>query len=168
MGMSMASVAFRRCENWETTKAEIEKMLLGVSGLTNNLQQDHVGYAIVSPRGDQGAFLARLAAHVSLLTGDYAVMATCVDSDFNILELYRGGELVERSCVGRIYKEFFRPDELNKPDFENWKPLLQDSAKERKLRRVLNGRALFAENQLRKLSALTDLPIFDDVLVFGE
>lgn len=168
MGMFMASVAFRPGKNWDAVKPEIEKMCQGVSGLVTNLDQDRTGYAIVSPYGDQAAFLTKLANPISCLTEDYAVMATCVDSDFSILELYHNGELIEKSCIGRCDKEFLALGEFGKTNPENWKPLLLNTKKGIKLCCVLTGRALFAENQLRKLSMLTGLPIFDDTLVSGK
>lgn len=169
MGMFMASVAFYRDEktDWNTVKAEIEKHCAGENNLTHNLDRDLNAYAIVSPYGDEGALLAKLAPSLSKLTGDYAVMATCVDSDFNILELYRNGDLIESCSIGQVYEDEFEgvPE---KPNVENWKPLLLESSQEDALLDALFGDEIFAEEQLRKLSALTGLPIFDDELVMGD
>ena len=169
MGMFMASVAFRRGkhEEWENVKPEIEKLFLGVGGLVNNLDQDCTGYVIVSPYGDKGRFLAELPDRISRLVGDYAVMATCVDSDFIMLELYYNGKLIEESCLGKVYEEYSEFCEINKPKLENWKALLLDSSKELELSDVFEGEEVFAEDYLRKLSGLTGLPIFDDALIFG-
>ena len=168
MGMFMASVAFRPGKNWEAVKPEIEKLHQDVSGLVTNLDQACTGYAIVSPYGDQAAFLDGLALPISRITGDYAVMAICNDSDFNIMELYHNGIRIERSCIGECYEEFYELEPLGAPDPENWKPLLLDPNQEDALQEALFEEEVFAEDNLRMLSAVTGLPIFDDALVFGE
>ena len=168
MGTFMASVAFRRSENWEAVKPEIEQLYQGVTGLVTNLDQDRSAYAIVSPYGDEGPILSELVGPISRLTGGYAVMAICVDSDLNILDLYRDGELVERCGIGVCFEEFAEVDDFSEPNLENWKPLLLDPAQEAALQDAFFEEAVFAEENLRKLSALTGLPIFDDAMVFGE
>lgn len=168
MGMFMASVAFRRCENWEAVKPEIEKMYQRITGLVTNLNQDCEGYAIVSPYGDELHYLSEMVGPISSLTGAYAVLANCVDSDMNILELHRDGMFIERCGFGAMYEEFEEIDCLSKPDIENWKPLLLDPAQKAALYDAFFEEEVFAEDNLRKLSALTGLPIFDDALVFGE
>lgn len=168
MGMFMTSVAFRHNEkiNWNTVRAEIAKYCIGDHNLTDNLNQQVNGYAIVSPYGEEGALLAQLAPFISKLINDYVVLATCVDSDFNILELYYNGQCVESCSVGSIYEDEFE-GLPGKPNLEKWKLLLQDPSQEDALRDAMFGEEVFAEDMLRKLSALTALPIFNDELVMG-
>ena len=168
MGMFMASVAFRPGDNWEAVKPEILKMCQDLPGLVTNLDQDRSAYAIVSPYGDEGPYLSEMVGPISHLIGGYAVMAICVDSDMNILDLYRSGELIERCGIGVCYEEFAEVDDFTQPNLENWKPLLLDPAQETALQDAFFEEEVFAEDSLRKLSALTGLPIFDDALVFAE
>lgn len=169
MGMFMASLAFR-CpdqEKWAQVKPRLQKVCVNFPGLVNNLDSDGPGYVLLSPYGDLGGVLGELVEQVSALTGDYAVMAMCVDSDMDTLELYRCGELVERSVIGEFYYEV--PEEMKptEPSLENWKPLLLDGSSEDALSEALFEDEVFAEDNLRKLSQLTGLPIFDDKLMFG-
>lgn len=168
MGMFMTSVAFRPNEkiDWNTVRAEIAKCCIGDSNLTDNLYQQANGYAIVSPYGEEGALLAQLAPYISELIKDYVVLATCVDSDFNILELYYNGQCVESCSIGSIYEDVFE-GLPGKPNLEKWKLLLLDPSQEDALRDAMFGNEIFAEDMLRKLSALTALPIFNDELVMG-
>lgn len=168
MGMFMTSVAFRRNEknDWNTVKAEIVKHCVGDNDLINNLNQEINGCAIVSPYGAEGGLLAQLAPYISKLIEDYVVLATCVDSDFNILELYRNGQCVENCSIGKVYEDEFE-GLPGKPNVDNWKPLLLDPSQEDALLDALFGEEIFAEDMLRKLSAVTSLPIFDDELVMG-
>lgn len=168
MGMFMASVAFHPGNNWEAVKPEIKKMYQDLPGLVTNLDQDRSAYAIVSPYGDEGPCLSEMVGPISRLTGGYAVMAICVDSDMNILDLYRNGELIERCGIGVLYEEFAEVDNFTEPNLENWKPLLLDPAQETALQDVFCEEEVFAEDSLRKLSVLTGLPVFDDALVFAE
>ena len=168
MGMFMTSVAFRPNEeiDWNTIRAEIVKYCIGGNNLTDNLNQQANGYAIVSHYGEEGALLAQLAPFISELIKDYVVLATCVDSDFNILELYYNGQCVESCSIGSIYEDEFE-GLPGKPNLEKWKLLLQDPSQEDALRDAMFGEEVFAEDMLRKLSALTALPIFNDELVMG-
>lgn len=168
MGTFMASIAFRPGENWNKIKPEIDKMYQDIPGLVTNLDQSRSAYAIVSPYGDEGPYLSEMVGPISRLTGGYAVMAICVDSDMNILDLYRNGELVERCGIGGVYEELAEVDDFAEPNPENWKPLLLDPAQEAALQDVFFEEEVFAEDSLRKLSVLTGLPIFDDGLVFAE
>ena len=168
MGMFMTSVAFRANEknDWNEVRAEIAKCCAEGDNLTDNLSHQADGYAIVSPYGEEGALLTQLAPYISKLINGYAVLATCVDSDFNILELYYDGQCVESCSIGSIYEDAFEglPGE---PNLEKWKPLLRDPSQEDALRDAMFGKEIFAEDMLRKLSALTALPIFSDELVMG-
>lgn len=166
MGMFMASVAFR-CEDpvkWEKVKPEIEEMFLGLDGLSCNFECEGPGYAILSPYGDMGMLLAEIAPKVSILVGGYAVMAMCADSDFDVLELYHCGELVERSCVGELYEEI---EDLTEPDPDNWMPLLRNTDEREALEQALFEMDVFAEDNLRMLTRLTGYPIFDDEMMLA-
>lgn len=167
MGMFMASLTFR-CDNpaiWADLKPKLHNAAEQLPGLVHNLNADGPGYVLLSPYGDLGSSLGEMAEDVSRLCGGYAVMAMCIDSDFNMMELYHCGELVERSCIGECYYDL--PEEVAPPKPENWEPLLLDPTQTEALSNVLLGDEVFAEDSLRKLSALTGLPIFDDQLMFG-
>lgn len=166
MGMFMASLTFR-CGNsalWSDLKPRLQKVAEDLPGLVHNLNTDGPGYVLLSPYGDLGPALGDLVEQISTLTGDYAVMAMCIDSDFNMMELYHGGKLVERSCIGECYYDL--PEEVAPPNLEHWKPLLLDPTQAEALSNALFGEEVFAEDNLRKLSTLTGLPIFDDHLMF--
>ena len=49
----------------------------------------------------------------------------------------------------------------------NWLPLLVDQSRLPELEQALGEVDVFAEDNLRLLSEVTELPIFDDELVFG-
>jgi hypothetical protein len=169
MGVFMASVSFGITEknNWEVIKPQIESMFKGLDGLTDNLDSDGPGYAIVSPYGEMGIFLAELPEKISKMTGGFAVFANCCDSDFALMELYHNGTLVEKSCIGECYEEFedFVGSTESAPS--NWLPLLVDRSRLPELEQALGEVDGFAEDNLRLLSEVTQLPIFDDELVFG-
>jgi len=170
MGMFMASLAFR-CEDKEKymqLRPHLEKICADFPGIVSNLHSEGPGYALVSPYGDLGGVLADRVEQVSALTGDYAVLAMCVDSDMDTLELYRDGKLVERSAIGQFFYDV--PEEMmpTAPGMDNWKPLLLDPSDTEALSDALFGNEIFAEDNLRKLSRLTGLPIFEDGLVFGD
>lgn len=170
MGTSMASVAFRRGEktDWDAVKPQIRSMFEGIEGLVSNLDEQAAGYAIVSPYGDKGMFLSELPGKISALTGDYVVMCVCVDSDFALMELYHDGKLLEECTVGEIYGEFEEFCCTNKADMRLWKPLLQDAGDMDTLSDAMYGEEIFVEDQLRVISRVTGLPIFDDEMVGGE
>ena len=168
MGMFMASLSFRCTdqEKWKNLKPRLEKVCAEIPGLVTNLDSPGSGYVLLSPNGDLGPVLGDLVEQVSVLAGDYAVMAVCVDSDFNMMELYHRGELVERSCIGECYYDLPEDMEISAPNLENWKPLLLNPNQTEELSQALFGEEVFAEDNLRKLSELTGLPIFDDNLMF--
>lgn len=170
MGTSMASVSFRRTAQaqWPDVKTKIEEMFQGLDGLVSNLDCEASGYAIVSPYGDMGMFLQELPEKISSLTGDYAVFAVCVDSDFCLTELYHNGVLLEKGCIGELYMDFDEFVDVQSMNVELWKPLLQDSANAEILNQALTGNEVFVEDQLRRISELTGLPIFVDELVYGD
>ena len=169
MGVFMASVAFRITEknNWEVIKPQIVSMFKGLEGLTDNLDSDGPGYAIVSPYGEMGMFLAELPEKISKMTGGYVVFANCCDSDFALMELYHNGTVVEKSCIGECYEEFEDFVGSTEPVPTNWLPLLVDQSRLPELEQALGEVDVFDEDNLRLLSEVTELPIFDDELVFG-
>ncbi|MBR6596238.1 MAG: hypothetical protein IKK72_06705 [Oscillospiraceae bacterium] len=168
MGMFMASLSFRCPDQnkWQNLKPRLEKVCAEIPGLVTNMDSSGPGYVLLSPYGDLGPALGELVEQISALTGDYAVMAMCVDSDFNMMELYHGGKLLERSCIGECYYDLPEEMAVAAPDIENWKPLLIKPEQMEALSEALFGEEVFAEDNLRKLSALTGLPIFDDELMF--
>lgn len=169
MGMFMASLSFRCADanKWQSLKPRLENVIAEIPGLVTNLDSPGPGYVLLSPYGDLGPLLGDLVEQVSALTGDYAVMAMCMDSDVDMIELYCNGSLVERSAIGELYYDL--PEEMmpSEPKLDNWKPLLLDESQVDALKEALYTQEVFAEDNLRKLSALTGLPIFDDQLMFG-
>ena len=172
MGTSMASVSFRRTdnENWLDLKPKIANMLQGVEGLVDNLEQERKAYAIVSPYGDMGMFLQEIPEAISRLIGDYAVFCVCVDSDFALLELYHDGRCIEKSAIGEpeLLAEIEGLADMKAPDIAIWMPLLQKPEDVDALQNAFTEDAVFVEDQLREISALTGIPVFDDGLVYGE
>ena len=172
MGTFMASVSFRRTDSvkWPEWKRKIAEMYQDVDGLVSDLEQDKKAYAIVSPYGDLGMFLAEIPEAVSRLTGDYAVFCMCVDSDFALLELYHNGQLVEKSAIGEpeLLAEIDETADLETPDIALWEPLLKNPEDVQALQSAFLENTVFVEDPLREISALTGMPIFDDALVYGE
>ena len=109
-----------------------------------------------------GKALAELQEDVSKITGDYVVLATCVDSDFSILALCRNGEMLDECYIGELYGEFAQMCPYGKPDLAVWKQILLDASQEEALKSALYEDEVFSEDQLRKLSVLSGIPIFDD------
>lgn len=170
MGMFMASAAFSKPEEavWKNVKVRLVDFLAKQEGFTNNLDSQGSAFAIVSPYGDGGQILAAIAPQISQLIGGIVVFATCCDSDFDLIEVYRNGELVEKCYIGACFEGFMEFGEYSKPNMEFWKNLLVDASREDELYSALFEEEVFAEDNLRKLSALTALPMFDDTLVFTE
>lgn len=172
MGTSMASVSFRQGDTakWPDLKPKIMEMYQGVEGLVSNLEQEQKAYAIVSPYGDLGMFMQDFPEAISRLTGDYAIFCVCVDSDFALLELYYNGQLVEKTAVGELdfLAEIDELAELKAPDITLWKPLLRNIEGVEALQNAFTETTGFVEDQLREISALIGIPVFDDELVYGE
>ena len=169
MGVFMSSVAFR-CgakTDWEVVKPQIRAMYQGLAGLVDNLDSEGPGYAIVSPYGDLGMYLAELPGKISALTGDHAVFATCCDSDFAMLELYRDGALVEKCVIGEMYEEFAEFEDSAAPNLEVWAQLLPEGASQELLMAAFEMNGWDVMGNLQLLSKATGLPIFDDGLVLG-
>ncbi len=169
MGLSMSSLVFRCSEHsaCDDILRRIREITDDYEGLVHNFDQPSSAYAIVSPYGDLAPVLGELAEDISAMSEDYVIMTGCVDSDFAILEVFLRGELVERCCIGEIYEEMEEIFGVTKPRRELWQKLLPEGTDPEALEEVLYGESLFVEDQLRKLSALTGLPIMDDGLVFS-
>ena len=170
MGTFMASASFRRPQqvNWPDVKTKIQAMYQGVERLVDDLDKEQNAHTIISPYGDMGMYLQDIPQQVSALTGDYAIFCMCVDSDFALLELYRNGELLEKSlidCEG-FAEDMDELEKLTTPNIELWKPLLQNPEDEQALQTAFTEEFVFAEDQLRKISELTCIPIFDDEMVY--
>lgn len=170
MGTFMASASFRRPQqaNWTELKKKIQTMYQGIERLVDDLAKEQSAHAIISPYGDMGMYLQDIPQRVSALTGDYAIFCMCVDSDFALLELYCNGQLVEKSvidCEG-ITEGIDELAELTTPALELWTPLLQNPEDEQALQTAFTEAFVFAEEQLRKISKLTGIPIFDDHMVY--
>ena len=172
MGTFMASVSFRRTDSvkWPEWKRKIAEMYQDVDGLVSDLEQDKKAYAIVSPYGDLGMFLADIPEMVSGLTGDYSVFCVCVDSDFALLELYHNGQRIEKSAIGHteFLAEIDEMEDVQLPELSLWKPLLQKPEDAQALQNAFTEESVLVEDQLRKISSLTGSPIFEDALVFYE
>ena len=172
MGTFMSSVSFRRTDKakWLELKPIILEKYQGIDGLVGNLEQEREAYAIVSPYGDMGMFLQEMPETVSRLTGDYAVFCICVDSDIALLELYHNGQCIEKSAIGHteFLPEVDELEDVKSPDIALWKPLLQDPNDAEILQKAFTAKSVFVEDQLREISSLTGLPIFDDALVFED
>jgi hypothetical protein len=117
-----------------------------------------------------GMFLESIPKEVSQLTGDYAIFCMCVDSDFALLELCRNGQCIEKSAIGapELLAEIDELADMKTPDIALWKPLLQNTEDAEALQKAFTEEAVFVEDQLREVSALTGIPVFDDALVYGE
>lgn len=165
MGMFMQSVSFRRPPNgdWRELAQRIRVLIEshGQDADSVGLEEDRVFYSLISPFGDMGPSVVELSQSISELTGDYAIQAECVDSDFNFLTLYYGGQVVDAGCNGNPYEEFAECGMNGPLHPEKWYPLLLEPEKKAELDRVLLGKAICAEDLLKDLTALTGFPIFD-------
>ena len=170
MGMFMASLSFRKPEEaiWNKAKERILQWLSDLEGLTNNLDTDTDAFAIVSPYGEDGAVLAHSAEAISRMIQDVVIMASCVDSDFNLLEVFDRGESVEKCYIGEIYEEYEEMMDCTAPNLDFWKTLLLDADNVQELQKALFDEEIFAEDNLRKLSVLIGFPVFVDTLVFPD
>ena len=170
MGAFMASASFRCPEqsNWPELKLKIQAMYQGIERLVDDFAKEQNAHTIISPYGDMGMFLQDIPQRVSALTGDYAIFCMCVDSDFALLELYHNGRLLEKSVLGEpeLFAEIDELSELGTPDLAVWKPLLLNIGNLAELLQAFTQDAVFVEDQLRKISELTGIPVFDDNLVY--
>jgi len=94
----------------------------------------------------------------------------CVDSDFALLEVYYNGKLIEKSAIGEpeLLAEIDELADMRAPDLTLWKPLLQNPEDDHALQTAFTEASIFVEDQLREISKLTGVPIFDDALVYEE
>ena len=170
MGTSMASVSFRRTDNWPDLNQRIQELYEGIDDLVSNLEQEEKAYAIVSPYGDSAMFLEDITETISQLTGDYTIFCMCVDSDYALLKLYCNGQKIEEAVLGEpeLLEEIDELADLMMPDIAVWKPLLKNEGDAEVLQNAFIINEAFVEDQLREISALTGIPIFDDALVFGD
>lgn len=165
MGMFMQSVSFRRPEekDWQTLLPQVME-LAADSGLVPvsvdaEARQPFFGFVGFGCGGEP--VMERLTEEISRLTGDYAVGAMCIDSDFNILMLFHGGELVNSGYSGTAYEEM--EEEFSPLCLEAWRPLLLDGSREKELAAALTDQPVFAEELLMKMTALTGFPIFPEI-----
>lgn len=165
MGMFMQSVSFRRPadRDWATLVPQIRALLesYGENPEPVGLEADKECFCVLSPCGDMGTAVELLAQGISAITGDYAIAAQCVDSDFNLLTLYHGGEAVDSGSSGNLYEEFAELGVGGELHPALWQPLLKDPAQTAELEQALQGEAIFADELLRKLTELTGFPVFD-------
>ena len=167
MGLFAYTLALRRTPkmDWTNLKPRLEMFLYGKEAAVTDLSQELSGYGMVTLSPDTGAVLPNLAERISKMTGDYVVITQIVDSDFCIAELYYNGQQVQECYIGRIYLEVWLAHMVRKPNVNLWLPLLKDQNDLPVYRKALRGGLLFVEEQLRTLSELTDLPIFDNDLL---
>lgn len=165
MGMFMQSVSFRRPadRDWVSLAPRIRALLesYGENPELVGLEAEKDYFCVLSPYGDMGTAVELLAQGISAITGDYAIAAQCVDSDFNMLTLYHGGETVDAGSSGNLYEEFAELGAGGELHPALWQPLLKDPTQTAELEQALLGEALYAEELLRKLTELTGFPVFD-------
>lgn len=168
MSMFVSGIAFRRTQqtDWKHAQARLKELFDGVDGLVHNLDSEGPGYAVVSPYGDMGKYLADRTREVSWLAAGYVVSVSCYESDFALLQVFQDGKCVEYCYVGRASEVFLEILEVDPPKMDVWSRLLLDSAQTTALEEALFGVNVFVEDNLRQLSQLTGMPIFDDRLVF--
>lgn len=169
MGMFLQSVSFRRPQgrDWGKVAGEIQALVesFGLDAVPTHLEEERPFYCVLSPYGDFGTAAEQLAQKISAITGDYAISAMCVDSDFNELALYSNGTLLDKGYNGEPYEEYAEFGMSEPLHLEAWKPLLLDPTQEGDLEETLFGDEIFAEDLLRKLTKLTGFPVLDDELL---
>lgn len=161
MGIFMQSLSFRKPKDkaWKPLKEELTGLLSMYEMDAAQLEREQDTYGLCDPYGDTfGPETELLAAAISKATGDYAVTAQCVDSDFAVVELYHAGQKIDAGSICESYEEL---GFLGKLHPALWLPLLQDPGEEKALENALLEDAVFAEDQLKELTRLTGLPIFD-------
>lgn len=161
MGIFMQSLSFRKPKDkaWAPLKEELTRLLSMYEMDAAQLEREREAYGLCDPYGDTfGSETELLAAAISKATGDYAVTAQCVDSDFAVVELYYAGKKIDTGAICEPYEELGCFGKLH-PVL--WLPLLQAPGKEKALESALLEDAVFAEDQLKELTRLTGLPIFD-------
>lgn len=170
MGLFLGSVAFH-CPvggNQETLIAWLEQLFRKYDlDLMQEIQRGKNWGVYDTEMACEGSILD-LACDVSRLTGDYAVGALCVDSDFVELGLFLDGVELDHSYMGRVYEEFCEvmgTEVAPKPDLDQWRKLLLRPEDAEALEACLYGEYVLVEDGLRTLSELTGFPILNDDLM---
>lgn len=165
MGMFLDSIAFYwpKDKTKEELAPKLETFFEGYGLRLRMKDPTRESYAIYDENQSCSAVMPELIVALSELTGDYAVGSVCIDSDFAALVLAKAGKQVDMGYIGAPYGMEGAPGlELTAA---RWQPLLQQQEKTKKLRECLYGKFVCAEDQLRTLSQLTGLPVFDDQLL---
>lgn len=167
MGLFSFNLAFRRPANqiWEASKSDIHTMFSGVDGSFTDLTIERAGYGLMSFDPETGMKLPDMALLISKMLHTYALTAQVVDSDFSVMQLYCDGNMLEESYIGTMYDEFADACPLDIPNLELWKQLLLDEGKTDLLAEALHEESVFVEDQLRKISELTGIPIMENGLM---
>ncbi len=167
MGLFSFNLAFQRPADqiWEASKSDIYNMFSGVDGSFTDLKLERAGYGLMSFDPETGMKLPDMAQLISKMLHTYALTAQVVDSDFSVMQLYYDGNMLEESYIGVIYDEFADACPLGIPNLELWKQLLLDEGKTDLLAEALHEEAVFVEDQLRKISELTGIPIMENGLM---
>lgn len=172
MGMFVNTVSFLRPKDgsWDVKRLRIREAMehFDLEPEEIRLHDCEKGCCLLDLYGEYGGVFRGLAECISQILGDFSVFASCVDSDFNQLVLYHNGQELDCCAIGNVYDEFMEMGLVGKPDLTQWSRLVSDGVEQEKLKDVLLGRETLAENQLRELSGLTGLPIFDDKAFFAE
>ena len=165
MGMCLDSVAFYwpKDKTREELAPKLESFFEGYGLKLRMKDPTRESYAVYDENQSCSDVMPELIVTLSELTGEYAVGSVCIDSDFAALVLAKAGKQVDMGYIGTPYGMEGAPGlELTAA---RWQPLLQPQAESQELHDCLFGKFVCAEDQLRTLSRLTGLPIFDDQLL---
>ena len=165
MGMYLDSVAFYwpKGKTREALAPRLESFFEGYGLKLRMKDPTRESYAVYDENQSCSDVMPELIVTLSELTGEYAVGSVCIDSDFAALVLAKAGKQVDMGYIGTPYGMEGAPGlELTAA---RWQPLLQPQAESQELHDCLFGKFVCAEDQLRTLSRLTGLPIFDDQLL---
>ena len=165
MGMFLDSVAFYwpKDKTREELAPKLESFFVGYGLKLRMKDPTRESYAVYDENQSCSDVMPELIVTLSELTGEYAVGSVCIDSDFAALVLAKAGKQVDMGYIGTPYGMEGAPGlELTAA---RWQPLLQPQAESQELHDCLFGKFVCAEDQLRTLSRLTGLPIFDDQLL---
>ena len=165
MGMFLDSVAFYwpKDKTREELAPKLESFFEGYGLKLRMKDPTRESYAVYDENQSCSDVMPELIVTLSELTGEYAVGSVCIASDFAALVLAKAGKQVDMGYIGTPYGMEGAPGlELTAA---RWQPLLQPQAESQELHDCLFGKFVCAEDQLRTLSRLTGLPIFDDQLL---
>ena len=164
MGMFMQSVSFHRPgdRDWKAMVPWVRDLLerYGQDPDQVRLEEDREFFCVFSPYGDMGPAVGELAQGISAITGDYVIAAQCVDSDFNLITLYRDGKAIDEGSSGVPDEDFLEVGAGDRLHPERWYPILKDPARKADLEHALLGEEVFAEALLVQLTELTGFPVF--------